>query len=172
MKPAQSGFFIDSHSLRLSSHICYDGNSTLEAIMIESSIDIAHIIQLCVAPVFLLAGIGAILNVLAGRLARIVDRVRELRQQVDKDQFDWKEIELLQKRAKTINLSLSFCTFAATLVCILIITLFTFHFSNIKADVVIAGLFISTMCSLAIGLALFELEVYYAIKWLRVSHSH
>ena len=35
---------------------------------------IAHQIQLAVAPVFLLAGIGSILNVLAGRLARVVER--------------------------------------------------------------------------------------------------
>ncbi len=140
--------------------------------MTDSPIDIAHIIQLCVAPVFLLAGIGAILNVLAGRLARIVDRARELRQKIDKDKYDWKEIELLQKRARTINLSLSFCTFAATLVCVLITALFLFHFSGVDAEEIVAGLFISTMCSLAVGLILFEVEVYYAIKWLRVSDSH
>ena len=37
---------------------------------------VAQIIQLAVAPVFLLAGIGAFLNVCAGRLSRIVDRAR------------------------------------------------------------------------------------------------
>ena len=40
--------------------------------------NIAQTIQLAIAPVFLLAGIGAILNVLAGRLARVVDRSRVL----------------------------------------------------------------------------------------------
>ena len=37
---------------------------------------IAQTIQLSLGPVFMLAGIGALLNVLAGRLARIVDRAR------------------------------------------------------------------------------------------------
>ena len=36
-------------------------------------------IQLSVAPVFLLAGIGALMNVLSGRLARIVDNAKQLR---------------------------------------------------------------------------------------------
>ena len=39
---------------------------------------LAEIIQLAVAPVFLLAGLGAFLNVCAGRLARIIDRIRSL----------------------------------------------------------------------------------------------
>jgi hypothetical protein len=42
---------------------------------------IAHLISLAIAPVFLLAGIGSILNVLAGRLARSVDRWRRLEDQ-------------------------------------------------------------------------------------------
>jgi hypothetical protein len=39
---------------------------------------ISHVIQLAVAPVFLLAGVGAILNVMANRLSRIIDRARVL----------------------------------------------------------------------------------------------
>ena len=39
---------------------------------------VAQVIQLAVAPVFLLAGIGAFLNVCAGRLSRIVDRARNI----------------------------------------------------------------------------------------------
>ena len=37
---------------------------------------IAHVIQLSIAPVFLLTGVGTLLNVLSGRLARIIDRAR------------------------------------------------------------------------------------------------
>ena len=43
---------------------------------------LAQIIQLAVAPVFLLAGLGAFLNVCAGRLARIIDRSRQLEPRV------------------------------------------------------------------------------------------
>ena len=138
---------------------------------LSSTIDVAHIIQLSVAPVFLLAGIGGLLNVLAGRLSRIVDRTRDLKAQTDKTQHDWDELVLLKKRAKAINASLAMCTFAATLVCIVIITLFAFHFNSTLSPLIIAGLFIGTMSSLVIGLLLFQLEVYYAIQWLRLAHD-
>ncbi|HUD96751.1 MAG TPA: DUF2721 domain-containing protein [Woeseiaceae bacterium] len=39
---------------------------------------VAAIIELSVAPVFLLAGIGALLTVLSNRLGRITDRARVL----------------------------------------------------------------------------------------------
>src|SRR5256885_15605949 len=39
---------------------------------------VAEIVRLALAPVFLLSGIGAFLNVLASRLSRIVDRSREI----------------------------------------------------------------------------------------------
>ncbi len=37
---------------------------------------IAETIQLSLSPVFMLAGVGSLLNVLAGRLSRVVDRAR------------------------------------------------------------------------------------------------
>ena len=43
---------------------------------ISSVETIATVIQLAVAPVFLLAGIAGLLNVLSIRLGRVVDRVR------------------------------------------------------------------------------------------------
>ena len=45
--------------------------------------EIAHIIQLSVAPVFLLTGVGTLLNVLSGRLGRIIDRSRVIEQRLE-----------------------------------------------------------------------------------------
>jgi len=73
---------------------------------------IAHQIQLAVAPVFLLAGIGSILNVLAGRLARVVERARQLER--DFVAFDDEtraaaraELEILDLRMSVVNFALS-----------------------------------------------------------------
>src|SRR3954468_14174831 len=75
---------------------------------------IAHQIQLAVAPVFLLAGIGLILNVLAGRLARVVERARQLER--DFTSFDdetraaaMAELQILDMRMTVVNLALSAC---------------------------------------------------------------
>jgi hypothetical protein len=69
--------------------------------------DIAHIIQLSVAPVFLLAGIGAFLTVLSGRLSRIVDRARVLEAQLVTPERPHSativnELNVLEKRGRLI----------------------------------------------------------------------
>jgi len=46
---------------------------------------VAHVIQLSVAPVFLLSGIGAMLAVMTNRLARVIDRARTLEAKVTAD---------------------------------------------------------------------------------------
>ena len=92
-------------------------------------VPITNAIQLAVAPVFLLAGIGAILNVLATRLARIVDRSRELharRENVKAEtqlQIDW-ELDILVKRGRVVHRAIGFATVAALLVCLVIAILF------------------------------------------------
>jgi len=47
-------------------------------------VGVSHVIQLAVAPVFLLTGVGAILSVLINRLARVVDRFRTLEGELPK----------------------------------------------------------------------------------------
>jgi len=133
------------------------------------SSSVAQIIQLSVAPVFLLAGIGAFLGVMAGRLARIVDRTREIDNISRKDKSQLKELKILRQRAKAINASISLCTTAAILVCLVIIVLFVLHFLNLHAPLFIGSLFVITMADLMIGLALFQVEVYLAIKWLQIT---
>src|SRR6185369_17566181 len=78
---------------------------------------IAHQIQLAVAPVFLLAGIGSILNVLAGRLARVVERARQLEREFSSFDDETRaaataELHILDRRMTVVNLALSACTSA------------------------------------------------------------
>ena len=79
---------------------------------------IAHQIQLAVAPVFLLAGIGSILNVMAGRLARVVERARGLEREFASFDEEMRmlataELRILDQRMTVVNLALSACTAAA-----------------------------------------------------------
>src|ERR1044072_9455472 len=96
---------------------------------------IAHQIQLAVAPVFLLAGIGSILNVMAGRLARVVERARTLER--DFAAFDEEtrvlataELRILDLRMTVVNFALSACTAAALFVCVLVAMLFVAALSD------------------------------------------
>lgn len=44
---------------------------------------IAHVIQLAIAPVFLISGVATLLGVLTNRLGRIVDRARAVEAKLD-----------------------------------------------------------------------------------------
>src|SRR5215469_14722651 len=91
--------------------------------------EIAHLIQLSIAPVFLLTGIGTLLNVLSGRLARIIDRARVLEQRFEAAQPDpsaviVNELQILERRGKLIYHAIKLSTSSALLGCIVIAALF------------------------------------------------
>jgi hypothetical protein len=137
---------------------------------------IAHQIQLAVAPVFLLAGIGSILNVLAGRLARVVERARQLER--DFASFDdetrataMAELQILDRRMTVVNLSLSACTAAALFVCVLVAMLFIADLGDIAFGRPVAWLFVLAMLLLILGLVLFLWEVRLAMRALRVRRA-
>jgi hypothetical protein len=128
---------------------------------------IVHAIQLAIAPVFLLTGIAAMLGVMANRLARIIDRARAL------DQF-WSELDekaqlagqvelsYLERRRHLASWSINFCTGAALLVCLVIVTLFVDGLFAKDLKWLAGALFICAMIGLICGLTIFLREVYLA----------
>jgi hypothetical protein len=134
---------------------------------------IAQLIQLAIAPVFLLAGIGAILNVLAQRLARIVDRARVLEAEyasLDDGERSRAatELEILDRRMSVVNRAISACTASALFVCLVISILFVADLAQIEWGRPIAVLFILAMLLLTAGLLFFLYEIRLAARSLRV----
>jgi hypothetical protein len=134
---------------------------------------IAHLIQLAIAPVFLLTGVGSILNVLSQRLSRVVDRARALEQDfasLDPGHRDSakNELRVLDRRMTLSILALSFCTATALLVCVLIAILFVADLTNFAFGRPIALLFILAMLMLIVGLILFLWEVRLAMRSIRI----
>lgn len=134
---------------------------------------IAHLIQLAIAPVFLLTGVGSILNVLSQRLSRVVDRARRL--ELDFASLDpshregaKNELRVLDRRMTLSILALSFCTATALLVCVLIAILFVADLTNFAFGRPIALLFILAMLMLIVGLVLFLWEVRLAMQSIRI----
>jgi len=124
---------------------------------------VAHVIQLAVAPVFLLTGIGAILNVITNRLARIVDRSRVLSNANDQIQSDRKEeMTLLSRRTRWIHWAVSLCTMSALLVCIVIAALFVGSVTGFDPSRTVSLLFILAMFTLISGLLCFLREIFLA----------
>jgi hypothetical protein len=140
-----------------------------------SSHDIVQIIQLSIAPVFLIAGIGTLLNVLTSRLARVVDRGRAIELDLDSPMGSGQhtnrhlaELRVLDQRMNWIHNAIILSTMAILLVCLLIVALFSVELITIDLSRAVAILFIATMASLIGGLISFLIEISYARKSLRV----
>lgn len=134
--------------------------------------EMAHVIQLSVAPVFLLSGIGALLSVLSTRVGRIVDRSRQIEDKhADTNEQPHPhtqcEIDMLSRRARVANWAISLCTTCALLICTLIVILFVGAFLSIDVSKAIAFFFIAAMTALIIGLCCFLHEIYLATASLR-----
>jgi len=138
---------------------------------------IAHLIQLAIAPVFLLAGIGAILNVLAQRLVRVVDRARVLEAEFADFQPEHRdrassELGLLDRRMHVVNHAISACTASALFVCLVVALLFVADLADIKFGTPVALLFITAMLFLIVGLILFLWEIRLAMSAIRIRSEH
>ena len=137
---------------------------------------VAQLIQLSIAPVFLLAGIGAILNVLAHRLARVVDRARHLEAEFSSyDEAERRragaELRLLDRRMTVANLAISACTASALFVCLVVGILFVADLGEYSFGRIVATLFVLTMALLIAGLLLFLYEVRLAMRSLRIRRA-
>ena len=130
----------------------------------EAFSDMARAIQLALAPVFLLTGIAGLLNVMTGRLARIVDRVRQL----SGDAVDPAR-RVLELRRHFSGIAITACTVAALLICIVIATLFVEVMLDAPLKWVVGGLFTAAMLALVVGLAYFLREVHLAMRATRIT---
>jgi hypothetical protein len=135
--------------------------------------DMAHVIQLSVAPVFLLSGIGALLSVLTARVGRIVDRARQLESGLEgadelHQESIHRELTILARRGRWSNWAISLCTSCALLICTVIVILFVGAFLGVDVSAPIAFLFVFAMLTLIAGLLSFLHEIYLATAYLRI----
>jgi hypothetical protein len=138
-----------------------------------TDVAVAHAIQLAVAPVFLLSGIGAMLAVMTSRLGRIIDRARDLEARLVDASPEFfstlqTDLRMLSQRAKLIYSAIALCTTTALLVCAVIAFLFVSAFLQFDASVVVALLFIAAMSTFVFGLLWFLREIYVGTISLRI----
>lgn len=140
----------------------------------ESNVSsIAHTIQLAVAPVFLLAGIGSILNVLAQRLARVIDRARKLEAALptlhdgDHDRA-LAELHVLDRRMAVVHRAIFCCTASALLVCLVVALLFVADLADFGFARAVGAMFVVAMALILAGLSFFLVEIQIATRSVRV----
>jgi hypothetical protein len=138
-----------------------------------SDIAVAHVIQLAVAPVFLLSGIGAILAVMTNRLGRIIDRARVLEEKLDSVRQEIlptlrADLAILSRRAKLISRAITLCVTTALLVCMVIAVMFLSASFRFDATIPVTILFVSAMATFFLALVWFLQEIYLATVSLRI----
>jgi hypothetical protein len=131
--------------------------------------DIGHVIQLAIAPVFLLTGVGTMLMVLTNRLARIIDRTRILEDRLDigPNDMHMDELDVLYKRWHLINFAITLSTACGLLICLVIGLLFLGDTTNLPLDKFIAALFVSGMFALIGAFVYLLREIFVASTTLR-----
>lgn len=134
---------------------------------------VAEIVRLAVAPVFLLSGIGAFLNVCASRLSRIVDRSREIEPLLlDSRGFEhdrWlREIQILDRRMSLVSSAIFMSVLSAVLICLVVSLLFAASLTRLHFGTAIALLFIASMVAIGLGFAIFLVETRLGARSVRV----
>lgn len=138
-----------------------------------SATTVAQIIQLAVAPVFLFAGIGAFLNVCAGRLSRIVDRSRDIEPLLlasrGSEHDRWLgELRILDRRMALVSRAIFLSVLAAVLTCVVVVLLFAASLTDAHFGTAIALLFIVSMLSIGAAFAVFLVETRVGSRAVRI----
>ncbi len=134
---------------------------------------VGHAIQLSVAPVFLLSGIGAMLAVMTNRMSRIVDRGRiheaRLANAAPEEAVALHDsLAVLSRRAKLMNRAITLCTITALFVCSVVATLFVGVFFEFNTALPVAVLFVLAMATFFTALLFFLREIFVATASLRI----
>ena len=134
---------------------------------------LAEIIQLAVAPVFLLAGLGAFLNVCAGRLARIIDRIRSLEPRIidsrgEEHERLLGEVRLADRRSRVVSHAIFTTVLSALLISTVVVLLFLAFLTGYHFETAIALLFIAAMICTGVGFAIFLHETRLGIRAVQV----
>ena len=143
--------------------------------------DITRVIQLAVAPVFLLTAIGTLITALNNRLGRVIDRRRVLQGRLrtasaqavedsapstgdDATMGTRTELHRLARRARLIYFAILAAVAAALLVCLVVASAFVGALLTVELARPVAVLFILAMLALIVCLALFLREVFLAVS--------
>ncbi len=135
---------------------------------------VGDVIRLAVAPVFLLSGVGIMLTLFSNRLARAIDRARELERTLITVSEPERARELhislanLARRGRLLSVAIALGTICALLVSIVIVVLFLGESFDMRINLVVDALFIAAMFSFIGAILCFLREVFIATTTLRI----
>ena len=147
-------------------------NSNLATDLLErtsSTFRVQEMVRLSLAPAFLLAGIGAIMNVMMSRLIWVAERIERLEARMEDDRTprEMTELQRLCRRRKLAQRAVMFSTAAALSVCVVIALMFISAFITPQIGSLVALAWITSMGFLITGLVHFAMETIVAASGQR-----
>jgi len=134
---------------------------------------VADVVRIAIAPVFLLSGIAAFVNVCTSRLSRIVDRSRDIEPKLlasrGREHDRWLgELHVLDRRMRLVSWAISLSVLSAVLICAVVVLLFSASIAPMHVATAIALLFIGSMTAIGVGFAVFLVETRVGSRAVRV----
>jgi hypothetical protein len=132
--------------------------------------EIAAVIQLAVAPVFMLTAVGTLINALSVRLGRAVDRRRDLEERVlpripaDEKPSAHQELQVIAQRIRFVYYSILAAVVSGLFICLLIACAFIGAFVAGDLSRTIAAMFSLAVMALIVSLLLFLREIFLAVS--------
>ena len=131
--------------------------------------EVAGVIQLAVAPVFLLTAVGTVIAALNMRLGRAVDRRRVLEGKLpsmpaQEIQSAHDELATIARRIRYVYLAILCAVISALFICLLIAGAFLGAFVRTDLSYTIGAMFVFAMLALTACLLLFLREIFLAVS--------
>ena len=124
---------------------------------------LAKAIQLSVAPVFLLTAIAGVLGVISNRLARVLDRAREIQGPA----MDSQDMQLLRRRMGLLSRAIESVTITGVLVSAVVAVTFISAITVVDLAPIVVPLFVVAMLAVIAGLLLLLLDTRLASRMMR-----
>lgn len=131
--------------------------------------EIAAVIQLALAPVFMLTALAGIIAALNARLGRAIDRRRDLEGRLPRmpeaeTPSARAELGVIERRIRFVYLAILFAVIAGLFICLLIAAAFLGAFVSVDISRMLAGMFVCAMLALIACLLLFLREIFLAVS--------
>lgn len=131
--------------------------------------EIAGVVQLAIAPVFLLTAIGTLIAALNIRLGRAVDRRRELEEKLpslpaDEMPSAREELATIARRVRFVYFAILSAVVSGLFVCLLIAGAFLGAFIRTDLSYTMGAMFVLAMVALIACLLLFLREIFLAVS--------
>jgi len=139
--------------------------------------ELIPVLQIAIAPVILISGVGLLLLSMTNRFGRAIDRSRQLAREMreagptEQDRLAG-QIEILYRRARLIRLSIIAAAISVLMAAVLIISLFLSALLKVEVGWLISVVFIVGMVALIISLVAFIQDIHLSLMALKLELGH